>query len=257
MTTKKIDYSISALPSRKDLIKQPLISQNGILPYLTQSAYFIGSSGSGKSNLVSTLLSDPRFYGTKPHAYDRIVWISPTCLNDDIQKCLTRDFPHVPLSEEDCISDMSQVDSFLTQLKEDQSALIVKNGGNHKAPVVLVVMDDCAVEKDVLNLKSVRTLFIGGRHSNCCIWMLSQSYNLLPRALRLQANWLFVFTPSRNELDTICEEVASSLINKKQMSKLVSYCTAEKFEFMTFSRLAEPAQRYRKGLSDVVDLSSL
>jgi hypothetical protein len=249
------DYSISALPSRKDLIEHPLISQNGILPNLTQSAYFVGSSGSGKSNLCATLLSDPRFFGTTPHAWDRIVWISPTLESDDTQNCL-RDFPNVPLAEEDCISDLTLVDSFLTELRSNQADIILKNG-SHRSPKVLIVLDDVIVEKTLLALPVVRTLFISGRHSNCAVWVCSQSYNLLPRSLRLQCNWLFVFSPSMNESEVLAFEIASSILNKKSMLRLISFATSKKYEFLTFSRLAESGQRYRKGLSEVIDLGSL
>ena len=52
---------------------------NKILPSLPMRGLFLGPSSAGKSNLIVTMLTDPRFYKNK---FSKIYWCSPSASVD-------------------------------------------------------------------------------------------------------------------------------------------------------------------------------
>lgn len=248
-------YEITALPSSKDNIRQPRAALAEVIPRCGHNAYIVGASGSGKSNLMSQLLINPEFYGTNPHAFDRVISLSTTAVSDDIQKALL-EAPHVPLVEEDIITDVSKMESFLTDLAASQRS-IIEESGSDKAPRICLVMDDLASERQFMSSTIFKKMYISSRHYGVTVFFLSQSYTMLPRGCRIQSNWVMFFSSGRNELEKLAEELASPLLTRKQMQSLVAFATEEKYSFLTFTRTVEQRRRYRRNLSEIIDLASV
>ena len=55
-------------------------SKSDVLPRLPIRALCLGNSGNGKTNLISTLITDERFYRG---CFEKIYWFSPTAKIDD------------------------------------------------------------------------------------------------------------------------------------------------------------------------------
>ena len=69
----------------------------------------------------------------------------------------------------------------------------------------IVIFDDFVCEK---NQKPIVDYFIGGRHKNCSVIYLTQSYYLTPKDIRLNCSHFCIFdSPSANETARICREV--------------------------------------------------
>ena len=69
----------------------------------------------------------------------------------------------------------------------------------------IVIFDDFVCEK---NQKPLVDYFIGGRHKNCSVIYLSQSYYLTPKDIRLNCSHFCIFdSPSANETARMCKEV--------------------------------------------------
>ena len=78
---------IGAIKTRVPEIKFPQGASEA-LPQLPLRGIALGNSGSGKTNMISTLITDPRFYRGK---FQKLYWLSPTALIDDALTPL-RDF---------------------------------------------------------------------------------------------------------------------------------------------------------------------
>ena len=68
----------------------------------------------------------------------------------------------------------------------------------------IVIFDDFVCEK---NQKPLEDYFIQGRHKNCCVIYLSQSYYKTPKDIRLNCSHFAIYEfPSANERRLICNE---------------------------------------------------
>ena len=68
----------------------------------------------------------------------------------------------------------------------------------------LIIFDDFVCEK---NQKPLVDYFIRGRHKNCSIIYLSQSYYKTPKDIRLNCSHFCIYEfPSNNEISMICRE---------------------------------------------------
>ena len=101
------------------------------------------------------------------------------------------------------------------------------------------------------------TCFIASRHYNFTTLLCTQSYTRVPRVCRLQAQVLFYFKGGHSEMELLSEEYQVPGYNKKRMFRLIDFCTSEKYSFLTVNRHLPFAERYRKNLDQIVDLSSV
>ena len=86
---------IGAIKSRVPEIKFPQ-GANPALPSLPLRGIALGGSSSGKTNMVSTLITDPRFLRGK---FEKLYWCSPTALIDDALQPL-RDYVNEELDQD-------------------------------------------------------------------------------------------------------------------------------------------------------------
>lgn len=145
----------------KDLIKQPKISKDEVLPKIHFSMLIIGSSGSGKSVLAYNIIS--KWYNG---FYDMVLLISPTgiffdklltfCLGktDDIQKALD-------LPKNRVITDMEKAEAAVQMVENVQEEDIKKNGFEN-AKKILLYFDDVVgvLSSFCFALICFRTLFL-------------------------------------------------------------------------------------------------
>ena len=87
----------------------------------------------------------------------------------------------------------------------------------------LVILDDCVCEK---NQRQVVDYFIQGRHKNCSVIYLSQSFYKTPRDIRLNCSHYCVFEfPSSRERNMISSELG---VDKEKFRK----ATKELYSFL-------------------------
>jgi glutamyl-tRNA reductase len=71
-----------------------------------------------------------------------------------------------------------------------------------------IIIDDCtAYLKDNDNLKVMKELIFNRRHLHTSIYFLCQSYISVPRDIRKMFTNLFIFRVSKQELETVFDEV--------------------------------------------------
>jgi len=237
------DFKIYKIKTKnKDLIKPSPLPQ--ILPKHPARVMFSGASRSGKTNLIVSLLSQKRFL---KGYFDLIFVFSPSAMIDDAwEELIPKIIPenHVFVSP-----DPETIEKIL----DVQNKLVEENGIN-KAPTLLCIFDDIIDNKTILTNKAFQSLFFRGRHFSISVWIASQSYNRVPRALRLQMSNLIIFKPRKSEAKVISTELTPAGMEEKQMIKILNHCTNEPYSFLHMNLQVDSAICFRKGLDTIVNL---
>ena len=145
-----------------------------------------GNSGSGKTNLLYHMLMKPLLFYDQIHLYAK---------NLDQQKY------------QDMISnfdDISQSVGYNVLLCSNDDIVPVENLMDNTAQKI-VIFDDFVCDK---NQKPLIDYFIRGRHKNCSIMYLSQSFYGTPKDIRLNCSHFCIYEfPSSNERNLISREL--------------------------------------------------
>ena len=235
-------YKIKPLKSARDgLYKTPGQKSYDMPPPGTMVV--IGSTGSGKTNLVCTLLKEAHML---KDYYDKIYVF---CLSP------------CPMLEEH-VEQIKEKNIFLeddpTQLKElyDSQKKALSSMGFKRTPHVLFILDDIVQSKSFLKAKVLTDIFFGGTHSKCSLWLLSQNYMSVPRRLRMNAHSLILCHGINNtEIERFTEEHQSSFMDKKEFMRLVKYALTDAYSFM-FVNNTHPNKKlkYRRGFNDILEI---
>jgi hypothetical protein len=238
-----MDFTIKAIPTSKDKIKQPEMAIANIIPKINTSSLFVGSSGSGKTTLVANLLTRKDML---KKAFDRTFLISPTAKTDDIQKFLK-------LPDDDIIDKLSEAPGFLREIMDEQVGLIADLGAD-TAPKYLVFYDDVVSDPDFMKTDEFVRSFIMNRHFNFTTMICSQSYTAIPRKCRLQAKHIFYFKGSESENETIMEDRAPPYFNKQMGLELIEVATRDDFDFLHIHMGVPIRERYRRNLNEIINV---
>ena len=132
-----MSLEIHALPTEKQSIYQRPVMAQGIIPRHPNVCLFSGKSGSGKSNLMLSLLTRKEFYGSeegKRHYFDHICVLGSTCESDDLYLGLKKQSVQVETVTEVTPESIQQI---LDYQKEKIAEL-----GISSAPRTLIIYED-------------------------------------------------------------------------------------------------------------------
>jgi hypothetical protein len=242
---KKSSYKIEVIETAKKNIPQRKAAKDGVMPPFPFSMMLSGSSGSGKTNLMMNLMTRDELYGRYFHT---IIVFSPTAgSTDDMYKKLN-------LPKDNFIKDLKP--EYLHNLVKNREKLIEEKGIEWvaKNARVCIILDDVIADRGFLESPDALVLFALLRHYLVAVIVMMQSYNKLPRALRLNCNAIMVFPALQSEVDVLKDEITPAGITKKDFGKVIEYATSGKHDFLYINRKAEPGQRVRKNLDEVIDL---
>ena len=176
----------------------------GYMPSDTFRMLICGNSGSGKTNLLYHMLMKPLLYYDRIHLYAKNLEQQKY---KDMLQTLTDISNSVGYNVLVCSNDdIIPVE----ELKDDDAQKIV-------------IFDDFICEK---NQKPLIDYFIRGRHKNCSVIYLSQSFYKTPKDIRLNCSHFCVYDfPSSNERGLISRELG---VEKDKYIK----ATKETFSFL-------------------------
>ena len=203
-----------------------------------------GRSGSGKTNVLINMLTNEHLL--KNYFHQTVVFSPTAGKYDDSYKALG-------LPDDSFRNDFTSDD--LNSLIENRKSLIDKKGIEWvtKNSRVLLIMDDVIANRDFLNSPEALKMFALLRHYQVAIIVLMQSYNKLPRALRINANATIVFPATQSEVEVLLDEITPAGLTKKEFAKVIEYCTEGRYDFLYINNHAEPGKRIKKNLTEVVD----
>lgn len=211
-------------------IPQVELAERGIVPKHPFRLLTVGTSGSGKSVVVSYLLKN-----VYNKYFDRLVIFSPTAKNDPAYKGITarNDFRTELVPEE------------IENLFRSQESK-VKAYGKAKAPRMCILFDDVIAENKFMNKPAFMKCFFQSRHNNISIILCAQSYMRVPRSARLNATDLMLFPASESEMQRIAKEYTPPHTKQAEFEELIKHATREKYSFLYIATLEDEETRYRR-----------
>jgi hypothetical protein len=160
------------------------------------------------------------------------------------------------LPEENIKNDFTQED--LDHIIEVRKNLIKDKGIEYvaKNSRMLIILDDVIASTSFLMSSSALKMFALLRHYLCSVIVLTQSYNKIPRALRLNCNAIAVFPASQSEVEVLINEITPSGIKKRDFEKVIEYATNEPYQFLFINNHAKSKEKIRTNLNEVLDLET-
>ena len=191
------------------------------MPNDTFRMLICGNSGSGKTNLLYHMLIEPLLYSDKIYLYAKN-------LEQEKYQNLMKEMNEV--SEEAGYNVMEVSNDAIISISH------LPYGDNQK----LVIFDDYVCEK---NQREIVDYFIQGRHKNCSVIYLSQSFYKTPRDIRLNCSHYCIYEfPSLRERNMISSELG---VDKEQFKK----ATKKPFSFLYVDK---PRKRVKRNFTGEV-----
>lgn len=198
----------------------------------------VAPSNSGKSVLISNLISSHDLPYRKFFKKNIFIWSSTFNLND----------PSFSMSdniEQSNIYDEYNENSIM-EIVNEQIGIIHKYS-KKKAPHLLFIFDDVVQDLPKTKMSIMNKLFFSARHYNISLILLSQQYKMVNRPLRLNASDIIIFQTGNNqEIQKIAEEQAIEVNRFKQILK---EATEEPFSFLVIHNKLPIKDRYQLRLS--------
>ena len=160
-----------------------------LYPYMPENIFrmlICGNSGSGKTNLLYHTLMKPLVFFDKIYLY---------------AKNLEQDKYKLMMDE---INDISKQVGYDVLVCSNNDIIPVSDMLNNDFQTI-VIFDDFVCDK---NQKPIIDYFIQGRHANCSVIYLSQSFYKTPKDIRLNCSHYCIYNfPSSRERNLICNEL--------------------------------------------------
>jgi hypothetical protein len=212
-------FKIKPLKSARDGIYKTPEQKKYIMPP-AGTTIFIGSTGSGKTTIVGNLLKNRNMLSGY---FDRIYvfCLSPcTTLIDNVRE----------IKKENTFTDDNP--DKLEELYNKQLQSVEQNGYD-RTPHTLFILDDIVQSKTFLNHKVLGSIFFGGTHAKCSLWLISQNYMSVPRRLRMNCHALVMcHGVNQTEIERFSMEWQSPYLDKNEFKKMVEYCIDKPYSFI-------------------------
>jgi len=268
-----MSLKIEKVDTSKHNLQQRALMEHGIIPHHPAISVFSASQGGGKTTLVANLLTNPLMYGKSMEDYSN----KELAKNKSLQPKGYFDAIFLMIGSEDDMYDKLIEDDIIKQnhvcllptpadlqkvIDQQKSAIQQANGDISKVPKVLFIFDDVVNDRVLLRSKAFLQCFVAGRHINSSTWLLSQYLNLIPKACRLQANYLFVFRFNRAELQVLTDQYCPANVTKKEFAELCYSAVEEKDDgnknsFLLIGKRASEDKRFRRNLDSFLTLKRM
>ena len=187
------------------------------MPHDTFRMLICGNSGSGKTNLLYHMLIEPLLYFDEIHLYAK---------NLDQEKY------------ENLMNKMNEMSRTVGYdiMNVSNDKIIPINDIDYEDNQKLVIFDDYVCEK---NQRQIVDYFIQGRHKNCSVIYLSQTFHKTPRDIRLNCSHYCINEfPSSRERNMISSELG---VDKEKFKK----ATKEPYSFLYVDK---PKKKIKKNV---------
>lgn len=234
---KTITHKEYKLTNPKFLVDFDLNETNTNYPFkhFTSGYRFItliGKSGSGKTSLLISLLSNKQIL---KKVFDNVIVYMPKHSRASLKKNIfDENLDSSKLFDNLSFKNLS--------IGYEMIKLFSENGEN-----TLLVLDDCgSYLKDYNNNQLLFDLVSNRRHYHCTIIMLCQVYNSIPMNLRKGITDIVVFyKPNINEITNIFEELLEEK-DKNKIKEIFDFIFDEKYSYMVLN--TDSQRLYKKNI---------
>ena len=186
------------------------------MPNDTFRMLICGNSGSGKTNLLYHMLIEPLIY------YDKIYLYAKNLEQEKYQNLMN------------LMNEASNEKAGYKIMEVSNDRIIPINHLNYEDNQKIIIFDDYVCEK---NQRDIIDYFIQGRHKNCSVIYLSQSFYKTPKDIRLNCSHYCIFEfPSARERNMISSELG---FDKEKFKK----ATKEPYSFLYIDKPRKKVKR--------------
>ena len=186
------------------------------MPHDTFRMLICGNSGSGKTNLLYHMLIEPLLY------YDKIFLYAKNLEQDKYQNLMKE------------MNEASSEEAGYDVMTVSNDRIIPISDLGYEDNQKLVIFDDYVCEK---NQRQIVDYVIQGRHKNCSVIYLSQSFYKTPRDIRLNCSHYCIYEfPSSRERNMISSELG---VDKEKFKK----ATKKPFSFLYVDKPRKKVKR--------------
>lgn len=215
-------YEIQVKKTNKDNLEQPESVELDIIPKLPCGILIIGRSGSGKTQAIVNMMTNPVLLGD----YFDIVYLFTDAKPD---KELIKD---LKLEEKYIISDFKEEQVLEIMNKAERT---IQEKGFKNSPKIMMIFDDILSNPKFLRSRTVVKLATANRHFNVSYIFSSQYYKKLPPVLRTNARYYLIYPSSQSEVEKMADELTPARMSKKEFIKYLSHATKERYSFLTIN----------------------
>ena len=186
------------------------------MPNDTFRMLICGNSGSGKTDLLYHMLIEPLLY------YDKIYLYAKNLEQEKYQNLMKE------------MNEASNEEAGYDVMKVSNDAVISINHLNYEDNQKLIIFVDYVCEK---NQRQIVDYFIQGRHKNCSVIYLSQSFYKTPRDIRLNCSHYCIYEfPSSRDRNMLSSELG---VDKEKFKK----GTKEPYSFLYVDKPRKKVKR--------------
>ena len=186
------------------------------MPNDTFRMLICGNSGSGKTNLLFHMLIEPLIY------YDKIYLYAKNLEQEKYQNLMNE------------MNEASNEEAGYKIMEVSNDEILPITHIPYEDNQKIIIFDDYVCEK---NQREIVDYFIQGRHKNCSVIYLSQSFYKTPRDIRLNCSHYCIYDfPSARERNMISSELG---VEKEQYKK----ATKKPFSFLYIDKPRKKVKR--------------
>jgi len=187
----------------------------------------VGSSGSGKSNLLLNIIR------LQSNTFDKIILITKNS-DEPLYNYMKMKIP----------SEQFQIIENMEELESPEAYQ-----PSNKKSQVLVIFDDCCLDKDQ---SKIAQFYIRARKLNISCIYLTQSYTKCDITVRRNSNYLVLKKiPNNKDIVHILNDFSFN-IDKKLLLKMYKDSTKDLLDFLMIDIDAPPESKFRKGFKNII-----
>jgi energy-coupling factor transporter ATP-binding protein EcfA2 len=241
-----MDLTIRPAKSVSSQLPSNELMDQGIIPKFGKgsSIALIGRTGSGKSVLLSNLLTREEFYGTFFKPENRYLF-SPTADVDSVA-----DEMNIPKKNKVSSGMKGRLEAIWTKRAQE----VKQAGGAHNVEPMCLVFDDLTGNVKLQNSKVFQQVFTAGRHLGILSFVCVHKISALKRVCRLSCNYIYIFQSTNTEVEILVKEQRPSCLTKEQFADLISYCWEGDYDFLSINNIKPEKERYMHNLTELLQL---
>lgn len=263
------------------------------LPYPYYVAVLIGSTGTGKTEAVVKLLKyaeKEKYYNKNGDVVPQRIWIfAPTIQANQIYFTLDNLDPNDVITEytdaalKTVIDEIRSIKEESEKYQEDlelwkqfQKARSLKrftpeqimtlDAINYEepikpkypiAPINHMIMDDLLCVKGAfksVGASGLSNLCVKCRHESCCVYILAQSSQQVPKVIRTQARLLMLYRFNSKKLVEDLYDIVSSILTPEEFQSIYDQATEEKYNYLLVDNTG-PNLLFKQNLNFLIKIS--
>jgi Poxvirus A32 protein len=236
------------LPDPEYMSEVPTHLQNKEVPGFPTTILLVGEPGSGKSNLLMTLLTGMNFWNG---FFDTVYLLGPTVQSDQM-------YQHIIVPDDQIVT---KAEEFIPKLKlwvEKQIDAVKQNPKT--APRALFVFEDfTSYREDIQNKPEFIRCFTAIRHHKATSIVNIHKVKALNRTARLACRQLCIFPVQTTEIKQIYEDNGP---RKLSFDDFVLVCEEawtpdeeNKKPFLYINKFSDENKRFRKCFTNIIDIT--